>query len=284
VTTATEAPVVVDDMPIDEYHAHPSLSSTGARKLLPPSCPAQYRYDRDHPQPPKREFDLGHAAHKNVLGEGPALVSVDADDWRSKAARAERDEVYAAGGVPLLVHEYERVHEMAAAIRQHPIAGPLFKPGTGTPEQSIFWTDPATGVRCRCRPDWLKPLPGLTLCADYKTIRDASPDTVARAIHEHGYHQQDPWYTDGIYAALDPADVRFIFVFQAKTPPYLVTVRELDQQARDIGRAKNERALRIYADCAATDTWPDWTGPVTEIPTIALPTWAAIRESEEYLP
>ncbi|URN11312.1 PD-(D/E)XK nuclease-like domain-containing protein [Streptomyces radiopugnans] len=72
-------------------------------------------------------------------------------------------------------------------------------------------------------------------------------------------------------------------MFQSKTAPYLVTVRELDQQTRDIGRARNERALRIYADCQRTGTWPDWTGPVDDIPFIALPTWAALRETEEYL-
>ena len=52
---------------------------------------------------------------------------------------------------------------------------------------------------------------------------------------------------------------------------------------RTIGRAKNARALRIYAECQRSDTWPDWTGPVTDIPEISLPTWAAIRDAEEYL-
>ncbi|MFJ8583678.1 PD-(D/E)XK nuclease-like domain-containing protein [Streptomyces sp. NPDC093595] len=283
-TAATDAPVVVDGMPADKYHADDSLSSTGARKLLPPGCPAQYRYDRDHPQPPKKEFDYGHAAHKLVLNDGPQLAVLDYSTYLGRNAKDERDEARAAGMVPLLRHEYEQVEAMAEAIRQHPIAGPLFKPGTGIPERSIFWTDKATGVRCRCRPDWLKQLPGLTLCVDYKTTTDASPAAVSKAIEKYGYHQQDPWYTDGIYAALDPADVRFVFVFQAKTPPYLITVRELDQQSRDIGRAKNGRALRIYAECTAAGLWPDWTGPVTEIPTISLPTWAAIREAEEYLP
>lgn len=278
------APVVVDGMPADEYHADDSLSSTGARKLLPPGCPAQYRHDRDNPQPPKKEFDLGNATHTEILGDGHEIEVIDAPNWLKVDAREKRDAAYSEGRVPLLPREYEQVQAMAAAIRQHPVAGTLFKRGTGIAERSIFWTDPATGVRCRCRPDWLKQLPGLTLCVDYKTTTDASPAAVSKAIEKYAYHQQDPFYIDGIYAALDPEDVRFIFVFQSKTPPYLITVRELDQQSRDIGRAKNERALRVYADCQATGIWPDWTGPITEIPTIALPTWAAIREAEEYLP
>ena len=165
------------------------------------------------------------------------------------------------------------------------LAGPLFTPDAGVAERSIYWTDPQTGVRCRCRPDWLKQLPDLTLAVDYKTTRDANPDAVSRAIADYGYHQQDAFYTDGIEAAglAQPGSARFIFVFQSKTAPYLITVRELSEHDRTIGRAKNARALRIYAECQRTDTWPDWTGPVTDIPEISLPTWAAIRDAEEYL-
>lgn len=283
--TAAEAPAVIRGLSAEDYHAdRASISSTGLRKLLNPGCSAQFKYDLDNPTAPKREFDLGHAAHLLVLGEGPELEVIDYPDWKKVAARELRDAAYAEGKTPLLTKDHEQVQEMAAAIRQHPVAGPLFAPGSGTAEQSIFWTDPQTGVRCRCRPDYLKQLPGLTLCVDYKTCRDAGPDAVSKAIRDHGYHQQDAFYIDGIEAAgLAPDGVRFVFVFQQKTAPYLITVRELDQQSRDIGRAKNERALRIYADCVATDTWPDWTGPVTEIPQISLPTWAAITEAAEYL-
>jgi len=285
VTTVADAPVVRDGMPVDEYHDHNSLSSTGARKLLPPSCPAQFRYDREHPPLPKREFDFGHAAHKLVLGDGPDIDVLEFDSYQTKAAQQQRDEAYGMDVVPLLRHEYEQVEAMAAAIRQHPVAGPLFTPGTGIPERSIFWTDKGTGVRCRCRPDWLKQLPGLTVCVDYKTAKDASPDGFSKAIQTYGYHQQDAWYLDGLEAAgLADDGARFLFVVQQKTAPYLITVRELDTQTRDIGRARNERALRIYADCQTTGQWPDWTGPVDTIPTISLPTWAAIREAEEYLP
>ena len=53
------------EMTNEEYHSHRyALSSSGARKLLPPSCPAIFRYEQDHPQPPKKVFDIGSAAHK----------------------------------------------------------------------------------------------------------------------------------------------------------------------------------------------------------------------------
>lgn len=279
-----EAPKVVDGLSAEAYHADKtSISSTGLRALLAPGCPAQFKYDRDNPQPPKREFDLGNAVHTAVLGEGHDIVIVDYPDYKKLDARAARDAAYAEGKVPLLPKEKQQVDAMAKAIREHPLAGPLFAPGTGVAERSLYWTDPATGVRCRVRPDWLKEMPGLTLAVDFKTTKDANPEAVSRAIRDYSYHQQDAMYVDGIWAVLKPADVRFIFVFQSKTAPYLVTVRELTDQDRDIGRARNERALRLYADCVANDTWPDWTGPVTEIPQIGMPTWETLRQAEEYL-
>jgi hypothetical protein len=279
-----EAPKVVDGLSAEEYHADTtSISSSGLRALLNPGCPAQFKYDRDNPQPPKREFDVGNAVHTEVLGEGHDIVVLDYPDWKKVEARQKRDDAYAAGKVPLLPKEKKQVDAMAEAIRQHPLAGPLFAPGTGIAERSLYWTDPATGVRCRVRPDWLKQMPGLTLAVDLKTTKDANPEAVSRAIRDYSYHQQDALYTDGIWAALQPDDVRFIFVFVSKTPPYLITVRELTDQDRDIGRARNERALRIYADCVANDHWPDWTGSVTEIPQIGMPTWDTIRQAEEYL-
>lgn len=280
-----EAPRIVDGLPADEYHAdRASISSTGLRSLLPPGCPAQFRYDRDHPQPPKREFDLGHAAHKLVLGEGEEIVVTEWDDWRTKAAREERDAIRATGAVPLLFHEGEQVHAMADQIRKHKQAGPLFAPGNGIAERSIYWTHPETGVRLRVRPDWLIVHPGVTAIVDVKTTTDASPDACSKAIESYSYHQQGALYIDGVQAAgLAPEGARFFFVFQSKKAPYLVTVRELKDQDQEIGRARNEKALRIYAECLANDNWPDWTGHVDTIPQIGMPTWATLRQAEEFL-
>lgn len=271
------------DMTAEEYHADKavpggSLSSTGARRLLPPGCPALYRWERDHPQSSKRTFDYGHAAHKLVLGEGPELVVVDAARWDTDAIKDEVAGIRAEGGIPLKAHELDQIKAMAAAIRQHPIAGPLFTPGSGLAEESVFWQDPATGVWLRCRPDWRRP----GICADYKTTTDASPAAVAKSVDTYGYHQQDPFYTDGL-TAVGLGDHRFLFAFQDKNAPYLVTVIELDDEARAIGAAKNRRAIDIYAECQATGRWPDWHGDLTEIPYLSLPPWAAKRDAEEYL-
>jgi hypothetical protein len=68
-------------LPEAAYHNDPvpggSLSSTGARKLLPPGCPAKYRWWADNREPFKAVFEEGKAAHRKVLGVGPELVLVD---------------------------------------------------------------------------------------------------------------------------------------------------------------------------------------------------------------
>lgn len=286
VTTQAPAagPVVRDDLTAEAYHAdQTSISSSGLRALLAPGCPAQFKYDRDHPQPPKQEFDLGNALHAAVLGEGADIVEIDYPDYKTLAARADKLRAYEQGKVPLLPKEKEQVDAMAAAIRRHRDAGPLLAPGVGVAERSIFWTHAATGVRVRVRPDWLILRPDMAVIVDVKTTTDASPAACSKAIASYAYHQQGALYVDGVYAAYDPPDVRFFFVFQSKKAPYLVTVRELKDQDQDIGRARNERALRIYQECESTGVWPDWTGPVDTIPQIGMPSWDTLRQAEEYL-
>ncbi|MEV6833559.1 PD-(D/E)XK nuclease-like domain-containing protein [Streptomyces sp. NPDC051133] len=278
-----EAAKVVDGLPAEAYHAdRTSISSSGLRALLAPGCPAQFKYDRDHPQPPKREFDLGHAAHKFVLGEGSDFKVIGFPDYKKKAAQDERDAAHGAGLVPLLEKEHDQIQAMADAIRQHPVAGPLFTPGGGVAEQSIYWTDWKTGVRCRCRPDWMPHHgDGRLVVVDYKTARAVDDAALAKAVYERGYHAQASFYLDGVKAAglhggQEPA---FVFVFQSKTAPYLVHLVELDFPALALGAARNERALRIYAECERTGIWPGFNDRITYLP---LPPWAERRDHEEY--
>ncbi len=255
----------VYEMSAEAYHRHDSLSSSGARKLLPPSCPAKFRYGKNEHS---TAFDIGHAAHKLVLGEGPELVEVDAKDWRTKVAQQAQADAYAAGAVPLLTEQLEAVHEMAAAIRRHPLASILLESGTGVAEQSIFWRDPVTDVMLRCRPDWLTP----RWVVDFKTTASAAPDAFAKSVYNFGYYIQAPWYLAGLAAVgLAEPDAPFLFVAQEKTPPYLVAVHQLDDAAMAAGAAQMRQAIDLYATCLAADDWPGY--PV-EVVTTSLPRWA----------
>lgn len=270
------------DLPDDVYHADPvaggSLSSTGARKLLPPSCPARFLHDRENPEQ-KAVFDFGSAAHKLILESGPTIRVVDADDWRTIAAKQQRDEARAAGQVPILRDDYARIQDMVDAIRAHPFAYRLFDPALGgRAEQSLFWE--GDGIWKRARLDWLPARDEFerVIVPDYKTCASADPGALAKAVANFGYHQQAAWYIEAVEAVAD-VTAQFVFVAQEKTPPYLVTVFELDREALRAGRERNARACEIYRDCTAAGVWPAYS---SDVELIALPRWASYLHEMEY--
>lgn len=269
----------VYDLPVESYHRDPvkggSLSSSGARKLLPPSCPAKFKHWLDSGQPPSRAFDFGHAAHLLVLGAGPEIVVVDADNWRTKKAQTERDEAHAVGAVPLLAAEYEDVAAMAAALKAHPVASALLDPARGKAEQTVVWFDEEFQVWRRALLDFLPhPRAGKrVIVADYKTSNSAAPADVPKAMHSYGYHQQMDWYLTGVKALglhgdREPASV---LIFQEKTPPYLIGIYHPDQSAMDVARTRNRKAVDTYRECMASGEWPGYGNDVMPL---ALPGWA----------
>lgn len=271
-------------MPARYYHADPvqggSLSSTGARALLPPSCPAKYMHDLMHPKVSK-EFDIGHAAHRLVLGAGHELRRIPNSDYRTNAAKDARQAAYDDGATPLLEPQLEQVEAMAAVLRAHPVAGKLFTPGTGDAEQVLLWRDEPTGVWCRAMVDWLpRRDSGKRFVVDYKTCKDASPDAIGRAIYDRGYHQQAAWYLDGVGALGLIDDPGFVFVFQEKSAPYVVTVAQCDDTALLIGAARNRRAIETYMECRAAGRWPGYSN---QLETIPLPHWAEARDAQEFM-
>lgn len=257
---------VVEGLPAEAYHADlDSLSASGAKAILPPSCPAIFRHQQLHGRPTKEAYDHGHIAHGLVLGEGPEVVEVDAKDWRTKAAQQAAADARERGAVPVLADDYAEIRAMAEALKAHPIAARLFEPGSGRPEMSMYWTDPETGVTLRSRPDWLPhPQPGRRLIIpDYKTADSANPDVFSRAAMNFGYHQQHAFYG----AAVEACDLAvdgwaFVFVVQEKRRPYLVSVIELDSDAVRIGQMLNREAIGIFAECSASGVWPAYSDDV----------------------
>jgi hypothetical protein len=222
---------------------------------------------------------FGTAAHTKVLGAGPEIITVEAPDWRSKAAREKRLDAEARGAIALLEDDVIRIKGMAAAIRQHDIARALLNPNHGQPEQAIFWQAAETDVWRRALIDWLPDLgTGRPIAVDYKTTASAERESIRKSVARYGYHQQSAWYLDACQSIGYPPDTAFVFIFQEKTPPYLITPVQLDDTAMAIGRDRNRRAIEIYRDCTATGMWP---GHTTGIELISLPPWAERRELEE---
>lgn len=307
-TATADAPPIapgVHTMPEADYHAATwALSASGAKLIL--DCPARFRWVQDHPVR-KREFDIGSAAHKLVLGSGPVISVIDArclqrladratdpkvaklyaetaakgdpTGWTTNAAKEARSQAYRTGSIPVLKADFDKVRAMADALRRHPLASALLDRTCGLPEQSLFWDDPEFGVPRRARFDWLPdPRGGRVTIADYKTCENASPDAIRKAVGNWAYHIQDATYREGCAALGLDDDPAFVFIFQEKEPPYLVNTGQLDAAAVQSGRVACRAAIEMFRDCTAADVWPGY-GP--EIADISLPPWAT-RIPEDY--
>lgn len=273
--SAQGSPSYVDGLPESDYFAHPALSCSEAKLLLPPSCPAKYMWRKLNPPDSKKQFDFGHAAHNVALGEGAEIMVIEADSWRTKAAQELQALAYETGKVPLLVKDYETVTAMADALRLHPVAGKIFANAAdrGVSERSFFWRDDEFGIDRRCRVDWGVYEGARILLFDYKTANSAEPDAFSHAVRDYNYHMQDPFYRDGVAARFDasPDDIGFVFVVQEKSAPYIVQVYELDDDARRVGNAKNRTAMEVFAECRARGEWPEYGSGVVSV---GIPSWA----------
>lgn len=284
---------VLHGLPDAEYHAmHDRLSASGIKKLLPPSCPAKFKAAMDAGEEYKAEFDFGKVAHSLVLGQGAQFEVVmvtakdgtasEAETYKPPSAQAHRDEIRAVGKVPILAKHLEIAQAMAARIREHEVAAALFKDGAA--EVSALWDDPDTRVPCRARFDWLPEAKAKrrTFIPDYKTATSAHPDKFAKAVAEYGYHLQQEHYLDAARFLALGNDPMFLFVVQEKDPPFEVNVIPLDADAAKTGRALNDRARRLFAECTATGHWPGYTPDDQVAEPIALPGYYAYQ-IEEYL-
>lgn len=268
-------PGIYPDIPDTEYHAAKDiLSSSGARRLIT-STPRKFYEEMTTVRPYNPAFEIGHAAHTLVLTVGDPFEVVDADSWRTKDAKAARDAALQAGNTPLLAKEYAQVRAMADAILDHPVTGELFTRNDTTSEQSLYWKDEQTGVACRARPDLA--VNDWSLIVDYKTTVSADPREFAKSIAKYGYHQQQAWYCEAV-ETLTGIRPEFVFVCQEKTPPYEVSLIQLDADAVRIGGRLNEDARTIYAACMDSGVWPSYP---TSVQVVGLPAWALRQADQE---
>jgi hypothetical protein len=275
-------PGLYPDIPEDAYHADPvpegSLSVSGAKLLLPPSCPAKYDYQRRHPKAPTDPMQLGTVVHGLVLGNGRPVDVLPYENYQTKKAQQHRDEAIASGRVPLLTAKYTEAQAIADAVMLDELAGGLFAEGDA--EQSLFWRDPEHGIWLRGRVDWLTYFDGFPCIVDLKTSADASPQEFARSVDKYRYYMQDPHYRDGLGAVLgcDPDQIDFLFAVVETEPPYLVMTHRVELEDVELGRQCNAIAREIYHDCAEANVWPKWSQSVNDLP---LPPYARRRIESE---
>jgi len=262
-------------MPADQYHDHPAVGHSGLVRVM--RSPAHYQEYVTHPPEPTPAMQLGTAFHTALLEPerfDQTFVVAPKFDRRTKEgkAAAEAWEAENAGKTALTVDQMAAIEKMVASVRSHVGAANLL--ASGVPEMSGFWTDPDTGIQCKCRPDFLT-MEGETITGivDVKTCGDASAEGFARAIATLGYDVQAAFYQDGI-RALTGRVIPFYFIAVEKEAPHAVAAYQASDEVIRVGRAKYRGALQLLKWCQEHGAWPGYQ-PNGEIETITLPRWAA---------
>lgn len=267
-------PGIYPDITDTEYHAAKDiLSSSGARKLIT-NTPRKFYEEMTTERPYNPAFEIGHAAHTFILTKGAGVQEIKADNYRLKETREARDAILSDGKTPLLTKEYALVLAMQDAALNHPIVGELITRNDTVMEQSLYWTDEQTGVACRARPDLA--VNDWSLIVDYKTTLSADPKEFAKSIATYGYHQQQAWYCEAV-EILTGIRPEFVFVCQEKTPPYELSVLQIDHRDVTRGAQLNDHARRIFKDCMDSGEWPSYQA---DPQIVRLPAWAEKHEEE----
>lgn len=271
-----------------DYHADklggdepPTLNQSTATVLVTQSpAHAWMRHPRLGGARPETSDALttGSLVHALLLDGGAGVTIVDADDWRTKAAREARDAAVADGSTPILASKYEAGVKTANAIRQRLHARGVEM--TGTPGVKLLWTQGVEGlpsVLCRGMLDLLDERTGTIW--ELKTIDSAHPEKCAKHVIEYGYDIQHAAYVSAANTGWPhmAGRWRFVWVFVETSEPYAVTIATPDGATRELGRMRWDRACSIWSRCMQSGEWPDYsTAPVS----LSVPQWAINREVE----
>ena len=266
------------DIPAEVYHAdpapEPSLSSTLARQLLGASPLHAWakspRLNPEHVSEDKDAFNLGRAAHTSILGKGQPFTASGFDNFRTKAAREEREDLEAKGFTVLNPEQFTNLAMMTGAARfqmeRHGI-GDVFT--RGQIERSHFAQ--IDGVWCRCMTDCL--IEDGQIVYDYKTTAgSAAPDAVIRTICNYGYDVQAAHYLDVVKAVMG-GDWRFRLIVQEKSDPFALSVVEIGADWLITARKKAARARELWRLCLDRYGESPWPGYPAQVAVLSEPTW-----------
>ncbi len=266
------------------YHADPcdtpSLSSSVAKTIITRSA---YHAWREHPKlgavkrDASKAMDVGSLIHSLVLDGGIGLQVIEADDYRTKAAKEAREAAHKAGLVPVLSEALEAARAVAERVTARLAHRDIILDGKSG--AVIVWEEPSRHgpVKCRAMLDHLWPHSFLEL----KTISTADQPTCERQAFNLGYDIQFAAYTSavealrpGLVGRVDP-----LVAFAEVDEPNCVSVFRINESLAELGRRRWRRAVETWAECLHTNTWHEYQ-PRTHIGYLSAPGWAASRELE----
>ncbi len=268
-------PGIYPNLPIKKYHLSDGLSKTGACRLN--RSPRTFRDFVDNPRPSKATKSLQTGSIFHIAMEGAfddeCRVGPEVKDRRQK----EWKEFVKAhpGKICVTPEEAVQIQSMRQALLQYgPAREILSEPGRF--EVSYYWVDQASGILCKCRPDWISSNQ-LTI-VDFKTATDATEDEFRRSARRYHYYVSAAMTIDGVHAVTGIKPERYIFLAIEPQSPYLTAAYEATEDDIELGREFIRRSLSTLKRCHENGTWP---GLPEEIRALDVQRYARRHEKEE---
>lgn len=261
---------IITDLTNQAYHADREAVSNSQLSRLIKSPSLIYAPVKQTPS--LRWGTLVHAIilEADKFGETNAVMPEGLDSGKGAKARVEEFEAANPGKEIVTHEEMVQLNSIRKAVFADPDASLLL----GSPariEQSIFWEDKETGIKCRCRPDFWR---NDNVVVDIKTTTDVSPWAFGASVWDWGYDRQAAFYSDGIEAVTGSAPEAFVFIaIEGKDEPnILIECHNAEQDVIQVGRTRYRKALQTLADCRRNNSFPKKLVP--GIRKIVLPAYA----------
>ncbi|MBQ1293174.1 MAG: PD-(D/E)XK nuclease-like domain-containing protein [Clostridiales bacterium] len=248
-----------------EYREDEAISRSELFPILRES-PQKMKYAMDNPEE-KESLALleGRAAHKEVL-EPDTFVDEFTVAPQCDRRTKEGKEIYArflteAEGKDVLTEEsYQKIKDMAAALKTNPLAVKFLK---GEHEKSFFWVDPDTGEKCKVRPDCIAEVDGKKYIVDYKTTDSCADGSFESSVRKFGYKFQAGMYREGVFQNTFE-EYGFAFVAQEKKAPYVSRVYICNEDFIQEGYEQFRTAITKYHWCKENNNFYGYEGPDNE--------------------
>jgi hypothetical protein len=224
-----------------------------------------------------KQMEFGSLFHGAVLEKrkdyvvAPEKIMDDQGEWQDWNPRTKlcRQWVERQTATILDRSEANDLEAMVCAVRNDPKC--KFLMDEGGPEVSIFAA--CDGQRFKGRVDWLNQ----DYFVDLKTTTDASTDEFSKEIYNRRYHVQAALYLR-IAEGLRMGANRFYLIAVQKPskdcPVPRLNVRELSENAIDLGKWQLDDDLRLLNECRESGNWYDYSGKSETIGRIDVPAWA----------
>jgi hypothetical protein len=272
------------EMTAAEYHADPcavpSLSSTVA-KLLVTRSPAHahlahpklggLKDDDDDGSDPtaSKEKALGELIHRLVLDKGGDIVVIQADAYRTTAAKLERDTALSRGQIPVLAHKLPAAQAAAEAARkQLDDLGLDHVFRDGKMEVVLVWEEDGVWLRAMLDQLIIDEDSKMGDIWDLKTVgRSSHPKACSAQIEALGYDLSLAFYSRGL-AKLRPdlaGRIRKHWAFMEVKAPYSVTPCEITGEWEMVANHNTERAIALWRKCMTEGRWPHYVDAMVRL-------------------